>query len=254
MPFCAFQEPVAAVCCHSCSGGSSEKCNNVGLRMKMMTGVMGSPHYLCVGSNLTLMITDLWWCCSWVKCAVLEKCGYTGRQTEFLRACINKLDLFPSCVRGLSYSWVTSIQQSPLICITNNAGKTWHRAPSKLLLLLLLLLWHPKEQLVLRKVVKKINCACSELILGETVKLHEVKLREEEVVEQESRWVTGITPNSYWGIKQITPIITRNRTVIHQVQWTSPILTPRAQRNPWQDCWWMCAFLAHTFFQMHANP
>jgi len=178
---------------------------------------------------------------------------YTGRQTEFLRACINKLDLFPSCVRGLSYSWVTSIQQSPLICITNNAGKTWHRAPSKLLLLLLLL-WHPKEQLVLRKVVKKINCACSELILGETVKLHEVKLREEEVVEQESRWVTGITPNSYWGIKQITPIITRNRTVIHQVQWTSPILTPRAQRNPWQDCWWMCAFLAHTFFQMHANP
>lgn len=251
MPFCAFQEPVAAVCCHSCSGGSSEKCNNVGLRMKMMTGVMGSLHYLCVGSNLTLMITDLWWCCSWVKCAVLEKCGYTGRQTEFLRACINKLDLFPSCVRGLSYSWVTSIQQSPLICITNNAGKTWHRAPSKLLLLLLLL-WHPKEQLVLRKVVKKDKLCVqwantwwnSETAWGETTWRGGGGTRKQMSYRNNTKQLLrDQTDNTNNNTKQ-------NRNTPGSMNVTNPC----AQRNPWQDCWWMCAFLVHIFFQMHTNP
>lgn len=149
VPFCTFQAPAADGSawlshCHSPNGETSEKLNNIELTMKMMTGVMREFHYLCVVSNLALIIIDLWWCCIQVKCIILKKHGYTGRQTLFLSVFINKTDHFPSHVRGLPYSWVTSIQQSPLLCVcaTNNTRTTWHSTPGKLLLLLL---WHPKE-------------------------------------------------------------------------------------------------------------
>lgn len=131
VPFCTFQAPEADGSAwlshrHIRNGETSEKLNNIELTMKMMTGVMRAFHYLSVVSNLALIIIDLWRYCSQVKCTILKKHQYTGRQTLFLSVFINKPDHFPSCVRGLPYSSVISIQQSPLLCVsaTNNTRTT----------------------------------------------------------------------------------------------------------------------------------
>lgn len=95
VPFCTFQAPAADGSawlshCHTRTRETREKLNNIELTMKMMTGIMRAFHYLCVVSNLALIIIDLWRCCIQVKCAILKKHRYTGRQTLFLSVFINK--------------------------------------------------------------------------------------------------------------------------------------------------------------------
>lgn len=172
-----------------------------------------------------------------MKCAILEKCRYTGRQTVFLRVFVNKPYHLSSYIRPLSYLWVISMQQSPLLCVKNNAEKNpWHCIPSKLLLLLLL--WHPKEYSVLHEVVKKTNYVPHRASAQWNSRAAWGGKTGGGGVTRGSIQVTGISSNSYWYGER-------------EFQCTLPILTPCAQRNPWDGMF--VIMLSHSTFISKSN-